>query len=200
MLFLFVYFVLRYFLSKISDRVAKQIEQSVGQVQKQVSQQIQARGAVLSEPWDAKTTQLAQGVSAKIRSLADAKGIDLNQAKVQFFKRTEKMAKWMDHAIELPVVGGIGLDAPLGWFIPIVGDLISKGFSVVIIINSLQYGIPKPLLNKMVANAFIDVLIGWIPLLGNVFDVFFRANKRNVQLLKDYLEESRGLLQTPPET
>jgi hypothetical protein len=104
--------------------------------------------------------------------------------------RLDRTARLMDRAIPLPFAGGIGLDALLG-FIPYVGDAVSAGISGSIILNSLQYGLPRALVAQMVANMFVDLLFGAIPIVGDVFDIFFKANERNMALLRAHLERPR---------
>jgi hypothetical protein len=100
----------------------------------------------------------------------------------------ERLARLMDSAISLPVVGGIGLDALLGLF-PVAGDVISAGVSLHLIRRSLEFGLPRSLITKMIANSLTDVLLGLIPVVGDIADVAYRGNSRNVALLKEYLRQ-----------
>jgi len=69
--------------------------------------------------------------------------------------------------------------------------------SLTLIIRGLQFGIPRELVAKMLVNVLMDLLLGAVPLVGDVADVWFRANARNVALMKEFLE---GHGQTPEVT
>jgi hypothetical protein len=94
----------------------------------------------------------------------------------------------MDSAIRIPFVNKtIGLDGVLGAF-PIAGDILTFGVALYGLGVALHYKVPNAILARMVGNIMVDLLVGAIPLLGDVFDVFFKANRRNYALLMDYLE------------
>jgi hypothetical protein len=76
-----------------------------------------------------------------------------------------------------------GLD-PLLSFIPGVGDLVSPAFAVLLMVQGVRQGVPKVVLVRMLVNAFVDALIGAVPIAGNIGDVFWRANVRNMGLLE----------------
>lgn len=85
-----------------------------------------------------------------------------------------------------------GLDSLLG-LIPGIGDTVTLASTAYIIGQARMLGVPKFILLKMAGNAFIDWLIGLIPLLGDIFDVGYKSNIKNVALLKEHLERSRGI-------
>lgn len=95
-----------------------------------------------------------------------------------------RLARLLDAAVTIPGTGiTIGLDAILG-LIPGAGDLVGSALSGYIVIAAAKLGAPKSLLARMLANLALDSLVGSVPILGDVFDVFFRANLRNVALLE----------------
>lgn len=75
-----------------------------------------------------------------------------------------------------------GID-PLLSLVPGIGDLASPVFAVVLIVQGLRQRVPRVVLLRMMLNALLDALIGAVPLLGNVGDVFWRANVANLALL-----------------
>ena len=75
-----------------------------------------------------------------------------------------------------------GLDGIVG-FIPGIGDLLGGLASTIIIIAAWSRGIPKVTLTRMVANVAIETVVGSVPVLGNLFDIGWRANRRNYALL-----------------
>ena len=84
----------------------------------------------------------------------------------------------------------IGLDALLG-VIPGVGDVAGAALSGYIILAAVRRGVPREVLWRMLANVAIDTGFGAIPLLGDVFDVAWRSNMRNVDLLERHAVNPR---------
>ncbi|MEM6639569.1 MAG: DUF4112 domain-containing protein [Pseudomonadota bacterium] len=100
--------------------------------------------------------------------------------------RLQRVAYWLDDAIEVPVIGRrIGLDAVLG-LVPFAGDAIGGALSTWIVYNGYRLGASWPTLLRMLGNVVIEVLVGAIPFVGDLFDMGFKANQRNVQLLLEY--------------
>ena len=94
----------------------------------------------------------------------------------------------LDEAIRIPGTNiRIGLDALLG-LLPGGGDVAAGVFSGVIILQAARAGAPTPVLGRMLGNVVLDVVVGSIPILGDVFDVAWRANSRNVRLLEAWLD------------
>ena len=83
-----------------------------------------------------------------------------------------------------------GLDGIVG-FIPGVGDLIGGIASCIIIVAAWMRGVPYVTMARMVANVGIEVVVGAIPILGDMFDIAWRANRRNYALLAGSLTEPR---------
>lgn len=89
----------------------------------------------------------------------------------------------LDSAIRIPGTGvSVGLDPILGLF-PGLGDLASAALSGYIVLTAARLGAPKSVLAKMLLNLGTDTLVGSVPVLGDLFDVGFRANIRNSVLL-----------------
>lgn len=105
-----------------------------------------------------------------------------------FLARLDRTERLMDRRISLPLIGGIGLDAVLG-FVPYVGDTASALVTGSLILRSIQYGVPRDVVARMVANMFVDLLVGAIPVVGDVFDIVFKANTRNIALVRAYLAQ-----------
>jgi len=78
-----------------------------------------------------------------------------------------------------------GFDFLLG-LVPGAGDLLSFTVSGVLVLTMVRYGASGMLVVKMIANLLVDALVGAIPLLGNIFDFGFKANRRNLRLLDQY--------------
>jgi hypothetical protein len=83
-----------------------------------------------------------------------------------------------------------GFDFLLG-LVPGVGDVVSLGFSGVLVATMAKHGASPRLVAKMLLNVGLDALVGTIPLLGNAFDIFFKANNRNAELMRQYYQQGK---------
>lgn len=85
----------------------------------------------------------------------------------------------------------VGLDAILGFFAPGAGDAASAFATSALLWLGFKLGVPKVVLVRMLANTTVDAVIGAIPLVGDLFDVWFRASERNLALLHKYADNPR---------
>lgn len=105
-------------------------------------------------------------------------------------RRLESIADLLDSRFRIPGTDiRFGLDALLG-LIPGIGDGISVLPALYLMMEAKRLGASKVLLTRMAMNVGIDWLVGSIPLLGDIFDVGFKANRRNIKLLRDTLTAS----------
>ncbi len=110
--------------------------------------------------------------------------------------RITTLAKLLDSAFLIPGINRrIGIDAILG-LVPGIGDAISAALASYIIWEARQLGLPRWKIARMIGNVAADTAVGAIPFAGDVFDVFFRANRRNMKILRDHLERTGALPQT----
>ena len=101
--------------------------------------------------------------------------------------RLERFSKITDSSIRIPFTQfRVGVDAIIG-LVPVVGDAIGVLLSSYVLFEAQRVGASKGVKVKMVVNILIDFFGGLIPLFGDFFDAFFKANTRNTDLLKDYL-------------
>ncbi len=111
-------------------------------------------------------------------------------------EQLERLADRMDSAFRIPGTRiRFGYDALLG-LVPGVGDVAALAPAAYILKKSHGHGVPTSGLVRMAANIAIDVAIGSIPLIGDLFDVGFKANRRNVAHLRAHLERT-GRIATP---
>lgn len=90
----------------------------------------------------------------------------------------------MDDLFRVPVLGWrIGLD-PLIGMIPGFGDTATSLVSFYILVNAVRYGVPKITLLRMGLNLGIDYVVGSLPVVGDLFDAWWKSNQRNLDLLK----------------
>jgi hypothetical protein len=97
----------------------------------------------------------------------------------------------LDEAFPIPGTGiRIGLDGFIG-LVPGIGDVLAGLLSLIIPLAGWIRGLPYITLLRMAANLGIGVLVGSIPLFGDIFDIAWKANRRNYRLLVRHLGEPR---------
>ncbi|SFL11220.1 protein of unknown function [Halogranum rubrum] len=104
--------------------------------------------------------------------------------------RARALASLLDDGVELPIVGKVGLDPALG-LLPVSGDIVSGVLSLYIPLEAARLGVPMTKIVKMLGNVGVDVAVGSVPVLGTLFDIFWRANRRNVNLLEEHLDAEK---------
>jgi len=108
--------------------------------------------------------------------------------RIATLNRIRKLSRLMDTAIRIPVINfRIGLDPILG-LIPGAGDVVTTAFSAYIIFLARRFQLPAEVMGQMVANIVLEAVVGSIPLLGDLFDAYYKSNVRNLALLEKYLQ------------
>ena len=101
--------------------------------------------------------------------------------------RARGLARLLDDLIRIPGTNiGIGLD-PLIGLIPGLGDVLGGAMSSYILLVAAQEGAPTSVLVRMLGNIALDSVVGVVPVVGDLFDVGVKSNRRNVDLLERYL-------------
>jgi hypothetical protein len=77
--------------------------------------------------------------------------------------------------------------------VPGIGDAIASALSCIILFEARRLGVPKHLCWRMIGNVVLEGVVGAVPFVGDAFDVLFRANRRNIRILRDYMERE-GLI------
>ncbi len=98
-----------------------------------------------------------------------------------------KLSKLLDSQYEFLGIK-FGLDALIG-LVPIVGDIVTTVLSTYIIIQAAAVGCSAPVLLRMTLNVIFENIVDQVPILGNVFDLFFRSNLKNLNLLERHLRD-----------
>ncbi len=107
----------------------------------------------------------------------------------QRFARLEALAQLLDVAFVVPGTNfRYGIDGLIG-LIPVVGDIITTAISLWIVREARALGAPRHLVARMLANVAFDGVVGLVPLAGDAFDVMFRANIRNLRMLRKWKEK-----------
>jgi hypothetical protein len=101
----------------------------------------------------------------------------------------DHLSHLLDDFIQIPGTPiRFGLDGIVG-FIPGVGDILGGLASTIIIIAAWVRGVPKVTVARMVVNVAIETAVGSLPVVGNLFDIAWRANRRNYKLLEGSIRE-----------
>ncbi len=111
------------------------------------------------------------------------------------FAFIDTISSLLDNKFRIPYTQTrFGVDFLIG-LIPTAGDWLSFGISSTLVFSMMRRGIGVGMLVKMLGNITLDAAVGSIPILGDFFDLHFKANRRNVDLLKQYYAENPN----PPE-
>ena len=104
-------------------------------------------------------------------------------------ERLDKLATLLDTALIIPGTSiRFGLDGLIG-LIPGIGDAITTVLSMYLVYEAHRLGAPSHVLMRMIANVAVDGVLGAVPLVGDAFDVLWRANRRNMRLLRAWMEQ-----------
>lgn len=107
-------------------------------------------------------------------------------------ERLDRLAGWMDDLVSVPGTNiRVGLDGLAG-LLPVVGDSATMLVSLYLVARAQRMGAPGRLLARMVGNVGVDWLVGSVPVLGDLFDIGWKANRRNVGLLKAHFNYPHG--------
>lgn len=120
--------------------------------------------------WDAASQDAFAGRAERLRRLRRLSGI----------------ARLMDTAIGIPGTRiRFGADSVFG-LIPLVGDAGGALVGLYIVNEARKLGLPPAKLTRMLGNIAADSIVGSVPLAGDVFDLFFKSHRRNVQMILDH--------------
>ena len=104
--------------------------------------------------------------------------------------RLDRLADLLDSRFRLPGTGiRFGLDGLLG-LVPGIGDTLVLAPSAWLVWRAWQLGVPRADIARMAANTGVDYAVGLVPILGDIFDVAFKGNRRNVAILRAALAKT----------
>jgi Domain of unknown function (DUF4112) len=102
------------------------------------------------------------------------------------FERLDRLATLFDTAFLVPgTTVRFGVESLLR-LVPGIGDAVASALSCYLLFEAYRLGVPRPLLARMLANVVLEGAVGTVPFAGDAFDVFFRANRRNIGLLRQH--------------
>jgi hypothetical protein len=115
-------------------------------------------------------------------------GTVVGRSRAERFRDAERrigfVSRLMDDLVPIPGTSHrIGLDPVLG-LVPGAGDLVAAIAGGWIIVEATRFGIPGVVLLRMAWNTAVDLVVGAVPVLGDLFDVAFRSNRRNLELFR----------------
>jgi hypothetical protein len=126
---------------------------------------------------------MARGRLTRLRSLTPAQE--------QRLAGLRRMAEFLDNAFVVPGTNyRVGLDPILG-LVPGIGDLVSPLFTIGVLLQARELGVPRVVQARMLINVAIDAVVGAVPLFGDLFDFAWKANHRNLDLLELHGREDR---------
>ena len=115
-------------------------------------------------------------------------GVFRGRSRAARLARIDALASLLDTAFIVPGTNiRFGIDAVIG-LVPGIGDAVTAAMALYIVHEARQLGAPAHVLSRMVANVVLDGLAGSVPVVGDVFDVAFRANRRNMRLLRAWMD------------
>jgi hypothetical protein len=110
--------------------------------------------------------------------------------------RARALARLLDSSVRVPGTGiRFGADAVIG-LIPGLGDIGGAALAGYLVILAQRLGVPRAVVLRMLANVAVDTLGGTVPLIGDLFDVAYKSNMRNVALLERALERPAATTRT----
>lgn len=106
-------------------------------------------------------------------------------------RKIETATEWLDTKFKIPGTSiSFGLDPIIG-LVPVAGDFIGLVTSLGLFFTMLRYGVSGKVKVLMILNIILDTLIGSIPILGSIFDFYFKANQRNLRLMQRHYQEGK---------
>lgn len=109
-------------------------------------------------------------------------------AKTSTLRRVRRLSYLLDNAIPIPGTPyRVGLDPVLG-LLPGGGDFLGTALSAYIVLEAARLGVPRATLMEMVRNIIFETVVGIVPVVGDLVDVTWKANVKNIRLLEEQLD------------
>jgi hypothetical protein len=101
--------------------------------------------------------------------------------------RLKQLTENLDESFTIPGTNvKFGIDALIG-LIPGGGDIIGGLFSLYILRTAIKMKLPKKAVLSIIFNITLDTTIGIVPIVGDIFDIFWKSNKRNMRIIEKYI-------------
>ena len=134
---------------------------------------------------------MSRGTATHIGPPAGISGRGFRAQTSDVIAELDLLAALLDYRWRIPGTSiRFGLDALVG-LVPVLGDAATGVVSAYIVLRARSCGAGKGLIARMLGNVLLDTVVGSVPVLGSIFDVYFKANNRNVSLLRRHLQSRR---------
>ncbi len=148
-------------------------------------------GVAVEDVLDEAHGELPAERSAPVRMRVDeAAGEEVAEGDEETPGWAEKLVRVLDDGLKIPGTDfGVGVDGIIGFLLPGVGDFVTGSGSLALIYLAWQEKVPTVALARMVLNIAIDTLGGSLPIIGDVFDVFWKSNRKNLDIVEKYRDD-----------
>lgn len=107
-------------------------------------------------------------------------------ASKQISPAVQALVELMEQRFRVPGTDArFGIDALIG-LVPGIGDFLGAAVGTIVLIEALRHGVGWKVLGRMLFNLWLDAAVGSIPVIGDLWDFYFKANRRNLKLLQKY--------------
>jgi hypothetical protein len=135
---------------------------------------------------------MPSGSSSRSDVAAPPAGDAVGRDRAAIIAEFERVSRLLDSQWRIPGTSmRFGID-PLVGLVPGLGDVATGLVSAYIVVMAKRLGLPNHVMARMAGNIALDVVVGAIPLLGSVFDLFYKANRRNFRILQEHVEREKA--------
>ena len=111
--------------------------------------------------------------------------VDPDRSVSQLRQWAERLVTLLDDRFRIPGTDfRFGLDPVIGLLFPGIGDVVTGAGSIGLLGLALRRGVPGVVLFRMILNICVDVVAGWLPIIGDIFDAAYKSNRRNLELIR----------------
>jgi len=104
----------------------------------------------------------------------------------------EKLVRALDEMVRIPGTNiSIGLDSIIGFLVPAAGDVVTGLGSISLLLLALKNKVPTVAIGRMLINIAIDTIAGSVPIVGDIFDVFWKSNRKNLDIIEKFKENPK---------
>jgi len=124
-----------------------------------------------------------------------AMGLPIGRDPIAVRRRIEAVEQVLERSFVIPGINRpVGLDAIAG-LVPVLGDVVTAAMGAYIVWEASNLGLPKWKLWRMAGNVAFDTAVGAIPVAGDLFDLMFRSNTRNLRIVRRHLDRNHPVIE-----
>lgn len=144
--------------------------------------------------------ELAKETAVKVgKGLVEEAKVRMEASEVPPPLWAQKLVRFLDDGLKVPGTEfKFGADAIIGFFLPGIGDAVTGTGAAALVILALKERVNATGLGKMAVNILVDTLVGSIPVLGDMFDVVWKSNRRNLKIIEEHkrdIDQKVGVLE-----